>query len=273
MKLATLPMYDLPELRAATEAWWQGLAKAFRQQGLEEVPDALERGDKLDERSLRSRLIFGQCCGYELIRHPKSLTLVATPAYQSPHCRGANYRSLIVVTDSSPVARFEDLRGKRCAINTLCSHSGHTALRHMIASLGAGAAAGKECFFSRVEASGSHADSLAWVREGRADCTSVDCVTFALLARHRAEAVQGLRVLAESAPAPGLPYVTGIASGDERLVRLRDGLREAVEDPDLAAARDALLIDGIEVLPLTAYDRIAAMEAEADSASGLLIPA
>ena len=240
-------------------------------QGLEDVPEALERGERLDECSYRNRLIFGQCCGYDLIRHPDSLSLVATPAYRSPHCRGANYRSLIVVAESSPAARFEDLREKRCVINAPCSHSGHTALRHMIASLGAGPTRGEGCFFARVEASGSHADSLTWVREGRADCTSVDCVTFALLARHRTQAVQGLRVLAETAPAPGLPYVTGAGGGEELLARLRDGLHQALEDPDLAAARDALLIDGIEVLPLTAYDRIAAMETVADAVTPSLI--
>ncbi|MDJ0972285.1 MAG: PhnD/SsuA/transferrin family substrate-binding protein [Kiloniellales bacterium] len=271
MKLASLPMYDLPELRASTDAWWQGLADAFRRQGLEDVPETLERGERPDGPGCRKRLIFGQCCGYDLIRHPESLTLVAAPAYRSPHCRGANYRSLIVVAESNPAARFEDLRGKRCAINSPCSHSGHTALRHLIASLGARPARGEDSFFTRVEASGSHADSLSWVREGRADCTSVDCVTFALLTRHRTQAVQGLRVLAETAPAPGLPYVTGAGGGEERLARLRDGLREALEDPDLAAARDALLIDGIEVLPLAAYDRIAAMETEADAGAPPLI--
>ncbi len=271
MMLASLPMYDLPELRASTDAWWRGLARAFRRQGLEDVPEALERGEGLEGRSYRRRLIFGQCCGYDLIRHSDSLSLVATPAYRSPHCRGASYRSLIVVAESSPATGFEDLRSKRCAINAPCSHSGHTALRHMIASLGAHPARGEGSFFARVEASGSHADSLAWVREGRADCTSVDCVTFALLLRHRADAVQGLRVLAETASAPGLPYVTAAAAGEGQVTRLRNGLREALEDPELAAARDALLIDGIEALPLTAYDRIAAMETEADAVAPPLI--
>src|SRR6185312_8107473 len=33
MAVASLPMYDLPELRAATDAWWKGLARAFRREG------------------------------------------------------------------------------------------------------------------------------------------------------------------------------------------------------------------------------------------------
>ena len=271
MKLAALPMYDLPELHAATHAWWQGLARAFRRQGLEGVPDALDGRMTLDDRSSRSRLLFGQCCGYDLIRSPETLALVATPIYRSRHCRGAYYRSLVVVGEASSAARLEDLRGRRCAINAPCSHSGYTALRHMIAPLVGVSSRGEGRFFSRVEVSGSHTGSLARVREGRADCTSVDCVTFALLARHRAEALQGLRVLAESALAPGLPYVTGSAGGDEQVARLRDGLHLALEDSDLAAARDALLIEGVEDLPPTAYQRIAAMESEADAGAPLLV--
>ncbi|MDJ0944367.1 MAG: PhnD/SsuA/transferrin family substrate-binding protein [Kiloniellales bacterium] len=263
MKLAELPMYDLPELRAATDAWWKGLASAFRRQGIEEVPEALDRSGRLGGRPEGNRLLFGQCCGYDLVRSPEQLTLVATPAYRSPHCRGALYRSLVVVGDSNPAARFEDLRGQRCVINAACSHSGYTALGYMIAALGTPPANREERFFSRTEVSGSHAESLDRLREGRADCTSVDCVTFALLARHRAPALRGLRVLAESARAPGLPYVTAAAAGADLVARLRDGLRLALADPALATARDALLIEGIEILPPSAYRRITAMEAEA----------
>ena len=31
-------MYDLPELQAATDAWWDGLAQAFRREGLSNIP-------------------------------------------------------------------------------------------------------------------------------------------------------------------------------------------------------------------------------------------
>src|SRR5262245_59558420 len=44
MTIASLAMYDLPELRDATDALWQGLARGFRRAGIAEVPAALERG-------------------------------------------------------------------------------------------------------------------------------------------------------------------------------------------------------------------------------------
>ena len=37
MAVASLPMYDLPELREATDAWWRGLARAFAAEGLEDA--------------------------------------------------------------------------------------------------------------------------------------------------------------------------------------------------------------------------------------------
>ncbi|HEX6144995.1 MAG TPA: hypothetical protein VFZ01_19935, partial [Geminicoccaceae bacterium] len=41
---------------------------------------------------------------------------------------------------------------------------------------------------------------------------------------------------------------------------LRHGLRAALADPDLESARDALLLEGVEVLPVEAYERILEIE-------------
>ena len=87
----------------------------------------------------------------------------------------------------------------------------------------------------------------------------------ALLARHRPEALDGLRVLARSPAAPGLPYVTRAEADDDRLARLRGALFAALEDPGLASARAALLIAGAEVLPETAYQRIVDLERQAEA--------
>jgi ABC-type phosphate/phosphonate transport system substrate-binding protein len=101
------------------------------------------------------------------------------------------------------------------------------------------------------------------LRENRADLAAVDGVTFALTARTEPSVVAGLRVLAWSAAAPGLPYVTRADAGDDRLKALRAGVLTAAADPELAAAREALSLRGFEVLPPEAYDVIDEMEAEA----------
>ncbi|MDG2285564.1 MAG: hypothetical protein P8N43_08535 [Alphaproteobacteria bacterium] len=41
--IAALPMYDLPETRAATDAWWSILCRHFRRAGLEGMPNILTR--------------------------------------------------------------------------------------------------------------------------------------------------------------------------------------------------------------------------------------
>jgi hypothetical protein len=50
-----------------------------------------------------------------------------------------------------------------------------------------------------------------------------------------------------------LPYVTGRQTPPEDQVRLRTALDRALTDPNLAAARDALMIQGFADLSLSDY--------------------
>jgi ABC-type phosphate/phosphonate transport system substrate-binding protein len=259
MASASLPMYDLPELRTATDAWWQGLAKAFRRAGLREVPDRLRRDGAMEAAWRAPDLLFSQTCGYPLTHAFRGLLRpVATPAYAAPGCDGPLYASAIVVRADDPAQGPGDLAGRICAVNNRASHSGYNALRRALAPH---AVDGR--FAAGLLETGGHMASLAAVAEGRAGLAAIDCVTLELLARHRPAAVAGLRVLAWSERAPGLPYVTRADAGEEALARLRDGLRAALADPALAGPRQALLLRGAEPLDAAAYGRIDEMEAEA----------
>ncbi len=256
MGLAGLPMYDLPDLRWAHDAWWQALARAFRAAGIAEVPSTLDR--TLGHRGLWARpdLLFGQACGYPLTHEfAGRLALVATPCYAAPGCAGASYRSWILVRDDSAVARLEQLAGSRAAINDRASQSGCNALKALVAPL---AKDGR--FFAAVAVTGGHLASVAAVREGRADVAAIDCVTYALVARHRPSALFGTRVIAASASAPALPYVAAVGTDPRILERIQAGLRAALTDRTSEAARAALLIAGVEFLPLAAYGVIRAQE-------------
>jgi hypothetical protein len=70
-------------------------------------------------------------------------------------------------------------------------------------------------------------------------------------------------VLCTTPSAPGLPYVTAGDTDPVRLSKLRDGLRAAIADPALAAAREALLLGDVMLLPPSAYERMDEMEAAA----------
>jgi ABC-type phosphate/phosphonate transport system substrate-binding protein len=262
MALASLPMYDLPELCAATDAWWQGLARAFRREGLADVPDALDRRPDYEQVMLSPDLLFSQTCGYPLTHAlAGKVTLLATPRYVVEDCEAADYCSLVIVAAGSPAADIAALRGSRCAINGTDSQSGCNALRALVAPLAEGGR-----FFGRVAVSGSHRASIGLVASGQADVAAIDCVTHALLNRHRPAALAGTRVLCRTAAAPNLPYVTRVDADDDLLARLRGGLQRAMADPTLTTVRDSLMLAGVAVLPLSAYDRIAAMEAAAIAA-------
>ena len=252
-------MYDSPEVSEATDAWWAGLAAAFRAEGIDDVPDRLTRSDDIAAAWRAPSLLFSQTCGYPMVMQLADVVQpVATPAYAAAGCKGASYSSVIVVRADDPVANPSELRGRRAAVNAPHSQSGYNVLRHLVAPLAGGAP-----FFAEVIETGGHHNSMVAVASGRADVAAIDCVTFALTERYRPEATAGLRVLLNSAQAPGLPYVASAATAPDQIDRLRAGLQRACSDPALADARAALLLTGAEVLPRAAYDVIAAMETEA----------
>ena len=136
--LASLRMYDLPEVRSATDAWWRGVAAALERAGLESVPASLNWDANIDV--LRSpELLLGQTCGYPLTHALADVVdLVATPAYSADGCSGADYCSLIVVSEDNSAAALAALRGAVCAYSRRDSHSGYNALRAAIAPLADG---------------------------------------------------------------------------------------------------------------------------------------
>lgn len=258
---ASLPWYDLEEVRPANDALWAELASALARRGLGTVPDVLVRDVHLERQWGSAGFVFGQACGYDaLISHRASLHVVATPKYRAPGCDGALHRSFVVVREDAPFATLEDLRGSRCAFNNPTSHSGRNALRSVIAPLSRSGA-----FFSEVLESTAHEKSVAWIRERRVDVAAIDCVTHALLALHRPQSLEGLRVLAQTPAVPAPPFVTSRCRPEPEVALLREVLAETLATPRLAWIRDTLLLDGVETLPLQAYASIELMEKAADA--------
>lgn len=257
--VASLPMYDLDEVRAATDSWWWGLAHAFRREGLIEVPDSLCRPGNYRDCWSRPDLLLSQTCGYPLTHELRGyVTLVATPCYEARGCDGARYSSVIITHIDSLALSLEDLRGTRCAVNSVNSHSGYNALRHALAPFADG-----NSYFNSVAVSGSHLQSVKMVAGGEADVAAIDCVTFALLSRYAPDRVSAVRPLAYTATAPSLPYITSAQTNQDSLDRLKAGLIAACEDARLAECRDALFIKGFSFLAVEGYDCIDQMEREA----------
>jgi len=256
MSLASLPMYNPPEAAGASAALWQGLAKHLRRAGVADVPDNLTACPDLPDHWLSPDLLFSQTCGYPLTHILSGrVQLLATPCYDAAGCEGPSYCSILIVAADSPVVSPAGLRGKRLAFNDSDSQSGMNALRAVIAPLAEG-----RRFFAETIETGGHAASLDLVAAGGADVAAIDCVSLALFALHRRPAMARVRALWRSPSTPSLPFITAGGASHEQVLRMRDGLRASMADPDLAGARQALLLRDILLLPDSAYEPILEME-------------
>src|SRR4029077_2743963 len=179
--IAHLAMYDLPEIRPAVEDLWKGVARRLRDAGLPDVPIALSRHLTHHESWRHPELLLGQSCGYPALHEFHGLVrIVATPLYDAPGCEGTKHCSFILVSADSNMKEIADLRGARFALNSWDSNTGMNLPRLAFAPF---AKHGR--FIGEIVETGSHAESLARVADKRADAAAIDCVTHALLARHR----------------------------------------------------------------------------------------
>jgi len=269
-RIASLPWYDLREIRAATDRFWQRCAHHLRFAGVDGVPDALERELDCFEQWKRPDLVISQACGYDVrIAFADHLQLVATPCYSAPGCAGASYSSFVVVREDSRYRDLRGLRGSRCVINTPTSHSGMNILRSMVAPLHENGR-----FFASVRVSGAHTRSLEAITSGDADIAAIDCVTYELLLRHRAHALAGTRILANTERVAAPPFVTCKGRSVEFVQLLRAALVATLRDPLVEDARHTMMLERIEALGPDAYQRIADLDelareiAFADSGGG-----
>lgn len=251
MHVVNLPWYDLPELERETDALWAGIARHLRKEGID-APERLDRNTEYDAQWREPNLLFSQACGYDVLYdHAPHLTVIATPRYAASGCEGACYRSAIVVHESESATAVAALRGKRAVVNDATSHSGTNALRAHVAPHAQGGR-----FFSEVKVSGAHTESLAMLARGEADVACIDLVVWDLCERARPGALKGLRKLAETEKAPAPPFVTARGTSPENMKRLRMALFNAMADATLASAREALLLDGVELLHPSAYNEL-----------------
>jgi GNAT superfamily N-acetyltransferase/ABC-type phosphate/phosphonate transport system substrate-binding protein len=189
--MASLPMYDLVELRNDTDRLWDVIASHLRADGVRS-PQGLTRPDgSLVDHWSHPDLLMSQTCGYPLVRDLRSTVDVVgafTTVADEPGFPG-RYRSVMVGRRAS-----EHDRPLEPAQRLLMAANGTDSLSGWI-SLGA---------FWRVEhteavpavlITGSHAASLQAVSDGSADMASIDSWTYYLLSTNRPESVEGLVVL------------------------------------------------------------------------------
>lgn len=256
--VAALPMYDWPEIAAATDALWAAVRDRLRTEGVP-APDALDRERGLMEGWTDPGLVLGQTCGLPLVQALAGrVAVVGALDYGLPGCPAGWYRSAVVVRAEDPRTALGAFRRAALAVNGADSQSGWGSILHHAAPLAEGGR-----FFGRVEATGAHRASVGAVACGAADLAAIDCVSWRLARRFVPEAA-GLRVLFLTDPTPGLPL---IAARGSDVAPLRRALGAAVAE--LAdAARSALGVRGFVALPAAAWGIVGERFAAARARSG-----
>jgi len=125
----------------------------------------------------------GFVCGlpYTKLAKQKSVSLIAIPVIAPrENTRGleanyknspGNYYSYTIVHKDSSIKSWQDLKGRSYVYNDKHSNSGYNMPRYKLTQLGAKSWAD---YFSQVEISGSHEESIHMVSNGLIDASSVD---------------------------------------------------------------------------------------------------
>lgn len=191
--IATLGMYDRPEVAHANDAFW-----ALIRENLGDGPMHLTRDMPFWDVWQSPDLLLSQTCGLPFrARLHKSVQLVGTPDYGLMGCEPGYYRSAIVARRVSG-ANLNDLSHLRLAYNERLSQSGWAAFW---AHVGAGAT------LADLVETGGHLASAKAVADGRADIAALDLLTWSMICKFDGFAGQ-LEVIALTDPTPGLPYIT-----------------------------------------------------------------
>ncbi|HEY1728958.1 MAG TPA: PhnD/SsuA/transferrin family substrate-binding protein [Candidatus Baltobacteraceae bacterium] len=256
---ASMPWYDLPEIREATDAFWTALRTKLAERGIEDLPQRLDR-DVPYGVDWNSKCLFTQTCGYPIFTTARTqFHVLGIPCYTAPGCDGRLHRSFIVVRASSNARDIESLRGGTFAINEPDSNSGMNLPRRLFASYHRDGR-----FFEERVVSGSHAASIELVAAGQVDAAAVDCVTYALLQRYRPDAVAETRVIAETPASPAPPFATS-ARIDASIFRiLRQTLTSVIHDPQGREICEPLMLGAVELADESAYAVVLEYEREAE---------
>ncbi len=241
------------------DEFWRCLAKNLKREGITNIPSRLEHGFPVRSLWNDPGLLFTQCCGYDVVnRYVDLLAPIAVPHFSAPGCSGPEYSSFIVVRNDNPATDIFEMRESVAVINGPESHSGMGALRHLVASRSKG---GK--FFSKIMVSGSHCNSMEFIESGKADIAPIDCVTYALLERHRPRSISALRVLGTTYQAPAPPYVIRKADEEQCVERFWLALSQTYGDPNLQSVRQDLFLGDVERVTIEHYEKIQAFEVQA----------
>ena len=238
--IASLAMYDWPQVRAEHDRLWAHLRAALADEGIT-APTALTRDANLWDVWGNPDLLLGQTCGmpYRTLLHGK-VELTGTPDYGLIDAPPGHYYSVFVTRKDEP-GEAEDFIDRTLAFNGQDSQSGWAAPQNQMAKRG--------LRFTHTRHTGAHRDSARAVASGKADIAAIDAVSWRLVEAHHPELTARLRVIGHTDPTPGLPLISSKGRDTAPIFRATAAAFAALAPAD----RAALGLQGLVAIPSEAY--------------------
>lgn len=237
--IASLPMYDRAETRAANDRLWD-LMREHLASSIADLPLALTRSADPWDDWRSSDLLFSQTCSMPYrMELWQRLKVIGTPVSHLD-CAPGHYFSVFVKRSGDLRMQLEDFAGAVLAVNDMCSQSGWAAAQAALIKV--------DTTIAQSVETGAHWASAEAVATGRADLAALDAVTWSMI-RKWDQCADNLEVLTKTAPTPALPFVTAYP---EHAGLLFKALKRSISELS-AEDRDVLGLFEVIQLPESAY--------------------
>ncbi len=194
-----------------------------------------------------------QMCGLPMAQR-KPLPVVIAAAIPSPARYGgrAVYFSDILVPADSKARKLEDTFGGTVGYTLTDSMSGCVSLRVLLEKHRTPA---RPQLYAKVVGELIHVRGMIEaVGSKRVDVGCADSYLYDLIRKHDPAFAAQVKAIGMTESAPMPPFVATAALGEDVLARLRGAFRSAGAAPELAAAREELLLAGFDTPPPGTYD-------------------
>jgi ABC-type phosphate/phosphonate transport system substrate-binding protein len=243
-QIAELGMYPFESVRWAWDALWEAIRERAPW-----VPPRLAHSGDVHARWDDPRCVVNQVCAWPLARyHADDHSVLGSFAVDVPEADGHTYRSVLLATRDVPLAELVHT-GTQAAVNSIDSLSGWVSLVH--ATVGS-----RATWPGGVTLTGSHAASVQALVSGESDLASIDAWSLALLSREQPDLLAGLHRVGFGPRVPTPPITVRATIDPSDAARLTVAIVDALDDPAVRPAREALLIDAFAPTAIDEYLRV-----------------
>jgi phosphonate transport system substrate-binding protein len=206
-------------------------------------------------------------CGYPYIlshdgKNAPPTKLLAAPVNELPLYKDQpKYYSYVIVHKDSPIAKFEDLKGKAYVYNDSISNSGYNMPRAKMVALGA-----TQGFFGKILHSGSHEQSIRMIAEKQADASSVDSLVLDYALNHDEPYAKDVKIIETLGPAGVPPVVYSTSLPKATVDKLRAALLDMKNDPEGQAILKKANLSKFVTVDDSNYDDVRKMAKDAEAA-------